>query len=69
MVVIPGYKTFMSIRFASSPVKYDRLRKNICPELAAVYLYRDERTFTIIAKTKVVICIFYHSVLCILVPL
>ena len=69
MVFIPGYKTFLSIRFASSPVIYDQLRKNICPDLQAVYLYRDERTSIIIAKTKVVICNFYHSVLCFLVPL
>ena len=69
MVDFPGYKTFRAIRFASSPVKYVRLRKNICPEWPAVYLYRDETVFAIIAQTKGVIYIIYHPVFYFLVPL
>ena len=69
MVIIPGYKTFMAIRFASSPVKYDRLRKNQCPEWPAVYLYRDETAFAIIAQTKGFISNIYHPVFYFLVPL
>ncbi len=69
MVHIPGYKTFMAIRFASSPVKYDRLRKNQCPEWPAVYLYRDETSIAIIAQTKGVLYHIYNPVLYFLVPL
>ena len=69
MVHFPGYKTFMAPRFASSPVKYDRLRKNIWPEWPADYLYRDETVFAIIAQTKGGICNIYHPVLYFLVPL
>jgi hypothetical protein len=69
MVIIPGYKTFMAIRFASSPVKYDRLRKNQWPEWPAVYLYRDETAFAIIAQSKGVLFNIYCPVLYFLVPL
>ena len=69
MVHIPGYKTFMAIRFASSPVKYDRLHKNQWPEWPAVYLYRDETAFAIIAQPKGFLCNIYHPVFYFLVPL
>ena len=67
MVIIPGYKPFMAIRFDSSPVKYDRLRKNVWPEWRAVYLYRDETAFAIITDTKGILCNIYHPVLYLLV--
>ena len=69
MVHFPGYKPFMAIRFESSPVKYDRLRKNQRPECLAVYLYRDETAFAIIAITKGVLFNIFHPVLYFLVPL